>query len=400
MLKVLRGQHVPAVLHGPVLVDRLGIPRYWATIWNVLRGCELARSTQIKKLRAIESLYEHSDELLGHGALEKAIGRLDEHQLATVLESWLVSIKNRPAVSESDEKRWKSGLHFVVDTVGWITASAAPGQLKSIEPRLHRISLLYSQLHVRRAQELAPIRSLSSNVAMCLYELLDPASAGNPFQRVKTKWLAFTAFVLMLHQGLRRGELLTLSADCLRSAFDTRSNRRRYWINVTHNPHEFDDLRHSRPELKTVNAIRQLPVSETTALILQTYVENFRGRPDHPYLLNSQQNKPLSTESLTKFFDKASNALPFVVSQELEDRLGRKRITPHDLRHTCATVRLNQLLSSGDSMDIALEKMRSFFGWSRESMMPTRYARATFDDEMSRRWGEIIDDTASMLRAL
>jgi integrase len=141
-------------------------------------------------------------------------------------------------------------------------------------------------------------------------------------------------------------------------------------------------------------------VSETTALILQTYVENFRGRPDHPYLLNSQQNKPLSTESLTKFFDKASNALPFVVSQELEDRLGRKRITPHDLRHTCATVRLNQLLSSGDSMDIALEKMRSFFGWSRESMMPTRYARATFDDEMSRRWGEIIDDTASMLRAL
>ena len=124
MLRVLRAPHIPRMLHGPVLVDRRYIPRYWVTIWNVLRGSELARTTQLKKLRAIDSLYEHAEHLFGDGALDKAIGSLDEDCLATLLESWLISIKNQPRVSESDEKRWKSGLTFVSDVIGWITASA------------------------------------------------------------------------------------------------------------------------------------------------------------------------------------------------------------------------------------------------------------------------------------
>ena len=67
--------------------------------------------------------------------------------------------------------------------------------------------------------------------------------------------------------------------------------------------------------------------------LVQSYVENYRGRPDHAFLLNSQKQRPLSTESLTKLFAKASDALPSVIRDELSARTGRSTVTPHDLRY-------------------------------------------------------------------
>ncbi|WP_235974346.1 hypothetical protein [Luteimonas deserti] len=134
--------------------------------------------------------------------------------------------------------------------------------------------------------------------------------------------------------------------------------------------------------------------------MIQTYVENYRGRPEHAFLLNTQQNSPLSTESLTKMFVKISDCLPSRVRQELIDRSGRRTVTPHDLRHTCAVVRLNQLLQQGDSMDEALQKLRAFFGWSRESQMPVRYARAVFEDRLAAIWDSALDERVAVLRAI
>jgi hypothetical protein len=63
-------------------------------------------------------------------------------------------------------------------------------------------------------------------------------------------------------------------------------------------------------------------------------------------------------------------------------------------------VRLNQLLTQGDSMDEALQKLRSFFGWSRTSDMPAYYARAVFEDRLSAVWNNVFDDRVAVLRAL
>lgn len=84
----------------------------------------------------------------------------------------------------------------------------------------------------------------------------------------------------------------------------------------------------------------------------------------------------------------------------MKDRSGKQSVTPHDLRHTCAVVRLNQLLQQGDSMDEALQKLRAFFGWSRESQMPVRYARAVFEDRLSSVWNDALDERVSVLRAI
>lgn len=403
MFKRLTSDTLPASLRHDLLVDLAGVPRYWATIWSTLVLNDVAPSSREKKLRFLESLYIHADETAGPGSLDCALCPLDEPLLATILESWFISIVNRRSSSLGDEARWRTGFEFVSSMVTWLSKSTQPGEgLRSIELKLHRLSHLYGQLHVARSRQSTQVRSLPANVAEALYKLLDPMSETNPFVSERTRWIVFISFVLMLHQGLRRGELLQLPADAVKSAYDIRTDREHSWLNVETNPYEDEstDPRFSRPSIKTAQSIRQLPVSPAMASLVQSYVENYRGRPDHAFLLNSQRQLPLSTESLTKLFAKASRALPAKIRDELSARTGRSTVTPHDLRHTCAVVRLNQLLAQGDHMDEATQKLRTFFGWSRESTMPMRYASAVFENRLSTIWSEQFDSQIELLRAL
>ena len=401
MVLQVRLPEIPQRLHGALLVDGCGLPRYWVTVWAQLALADLAELTCLGKLHAIERLYAYADELLGAGALDDALFSLDEARLGTILEGWFVSIRNQSRITSSDQDRWRAGLDFVVMVTTWLgQGTSHENRLARLDARWQRLNLLYGQLQVQRPHRTNILRALPAVVVEAMYALLDPESDTNPFKGVRTRWRVFTAFVLMLHQGLRRGELLLLNANAIKSGLDARQQRRRYWINVSEQGRVDTDPRYSRPGIKTADSIRQVPVSELTANLVQCYVDNYRGRPDHPYLLNAQTNTPLSTESLTKLFARVSTALPAAVLAELEDRTGKTSITPHDLRHTCAVVRLNQLLSQGDSMDEALQKMRTFFGWSRTSDMPALYARAVFEDRLAAVWNNVFDDRVAVLRAL
>jgi integrase len=402
MITQLVGPQVPPGLSGPVLVDRHGLPRYWAAVWSAAVTGALADSTHIKKLRYVDNLYQHADQLRGYGALDDALGTLNDVDLAEILESWFISIRNQAATTEADETRWQVGLSFVTSVVSWIAKSDTHKTLRQIESRLHQLSVLYSQFRVKKRNTPEMIRSLPASTVEVLYQILDPESKDNPFSRVQTRWRVYVAFILMLHQGLRRGEVLLLPADAIKSAFDAKLGRERCWINVRENDYESSaqDPRYSKPSIKTKDSNRQIPTSETTARIIESYACNYRGRPQHSFLLNSKSNVPLSTEALTKAFSVISNALPVYVVKELESRTGKTTVTPHDLRYTCAVVRLHQLLQHGDSMDEALQKMRTFFGWSRQSTMPSRYARAVFEDRLAGVWNNAFDDRVALLRAI
>lgn len=404
MLYLLTDPLVPASLRGALLVDDVQrLPRYWAGVWALMSNQDLAASSQVKKLRYVENLYGHADRLFGSHSLDDALGSLSDVVLADILESWFISIRNQPSVGQADEARWRAGLGFVMSVVTWLSKTTLPtDRLRQIEERLHRLSHLYGQLHIRQSRHTSQVRSLPASVVQALYEMLDPSSIANPFPRIHTRWLAFMAFLLMLHQGLRRGELLLLTADVIKNAFDERQQRYRCWLNVQESKYSDydDDPRYSRPSIKTASSVRQLPVSDAIAGLIQTYVDNYRGKPNHAFLLNTQQNSPLSTESLTKMFAKISVCLPPAILQELKDRTGKQSVTPHDLRHTSAVVRLNQLLQQGDQMDEALQKLRAFFGWSRESQMPVRYARAVFEDRLSSVWSKDLDDRVAILSAI
>ena len=184
MFKSLSSAIIPSTLRGNVLVDEHQIPRFWATIWAVMSNFDLAHSTQMKKLRHIETLYLHAENLYGYGSLDDALAKLNETALADILESWFVSILNRGLVTDSDEIRWQTGLSFVVSIVTWLSKSTIPNErLRQIEARLHRLSHLYGLLHIRRREQATIIRSLPANVVQGLYEMLDPASKNNPFHR-------------------------------------------------------------------------------------------------------------------------------------------------------------------------------------------------------------------------
>jgi integrase len=145
-------------------------------------------------------------------------------------------------------------------------------------------------------------------------------------------------FMLLLHQGLRRGELLTFPVDVIKSGFDRNRQQVRYWMTVRFNEYEDNDPRYSRPSIKNASSIRQVPVSKTTALLIQEYAANYRGKPDHSFLINSQKQSPLSTEGVTKLFQKISASLPKQLRKILVDHTGSDSISPHDLRHTCAVL--------------------------------------------------------------
>lgn len=75
-------------------------------------------------------------------------------------------------------------------------------------------------------------------------------------------------------------------------------------------------------------------------------------------------------------------------------------ISAHDLRHTAAVVRIKQLLANGDAMPEALQKLRSFFGWSPTSPMPQLYAKAAFEERLETVWTDEFDDRVAMLKEL
>jgi integrase len=399
MFTQLTAEIIPQQLRGVAVVGTNQMPRYWPNIWILMAGHDWATSTQTVRLRYVESLYEHADLLWRPNVLDDALSALDGQALADILESWFISLRNQAIQTRSNEARWRTGLGFVTSVVTWLSASSG-AKLQAMEARLHRLSTLYSQLHIRRGGRIEHVRSLPSTVVEFLYELLDPESPTNPFRRERTRWVVFISFVLMLHQGLRRGELLLLPVNAIKSARDRKAGQLRHWINIQENIYDPNDVRYSRPSIKTASSVRQIPVSEVTASLVQAYSENYRGRREHSFLLCAQGGAPLSTESLTRAFSSISAALPSGVLKELEDRTGKRSITCHDLRHTCAVLRLHQLLDKGDPMPEALQKLRTFFGWSKDSEMPNRYARAVFESRLATVWNDAFDDRTEALRHL
>ncbi len=362
---------------------------------------DLALSSKCKVLGHVEALYQFSENLHGPGILDDALFSVDIEKLGELLEAYFVSFRNQPNVNEAAQLKWQTAFRFVSDIIHRLSKSNLPiSQLQLIKGRLDHLGTLYSQLRIGKKRTQDILRALPSTVVEALYELLDPAALGNPFRDATSRWRAYLAFVLLLHQGLRRGELLILTSDAIKHGFDSRLNCDRYWLSVVENPYENDDRRYSTPSIKTVNSLRQIPVSELTARIVQSYVENYRGKPTHSYLMNSQRGSPLSAESITKLFQKITASLPTSILKDLKDRTGKTSISAHDLRHTCAVVRLNQLLNQGDSMDMALQKMRTFFGWARSSDMPRKYARAVFEDRLASVWNNVFDDRVAILRAI
>ncbi len=305
-----------------------------------------------------------------------------------------------PRITPASEERWQVAIQFVSELLQRLSRNSLNriGQ-DELFGRFARFDLLHGKLHIGRRRRPESIRSLPAEVVEHLYEVLDPESKSNPFQNMASRWRVYTLFVLLLHQGLRRGEVLVLPIDVIKSGFDRNQGKERFWMSIKYNEYE-DDPRYSRPSIKNSSSVRQIPVSRMLAQMVQEYCSNYRGRADHSFLLNSQKGVPLSVEAVSKTFQKVTDSLPASLRKILHDHTGSNSVTAHAMRHTCAVVRLNQMLSKGVEMEDALQRLRSLFGWSRESEMPSRYARAVFEERLSSVWMNDFDERIAILQSL
>ncbi len=395
----LRHAELPKSLIGWITVNDLGVPRLWATVWADILLCRVAETTRGSHLAAVEKLYQSAAEQAGDDCLDAVIAALDFDELEAVLGGFLAKLRNESAIEGIDrEQTWQTALRFVSDIMNHI-GRADGAAFAEVQARLLRLNVLYGQLAPKADRPPAPIRALPALVVEDLYEIFSPNSARNPFRSEPARWRNYLIFLLMLHMGLRRSEALILPADAVKDDFDPATNEVRYWINITENPYADEDPRSQAPGIKTKPSRRQLPLPQELVRLTDLYVQNYRGKPAHSFLFNSQKQAPLAAQSLDDVFTSVTACLSPRARKALSDR-GKEGVDGHDLRHTAAVVRLTRYMEHGNDPNTAMGKLRRFFGWSVDSKMPRHYAAAYFETRLAEVWNESFDCFVDALRDL
>lgn len=379
---------------GFAAVDRWMRPRLWATAWSIgLAGPGLSPNTVRLQLRHIDRLYSFCDEAFGADSLDEAISTGNATATQLFLDAFFLELTADPNYTTTQVQCWASTCSFI----GAIALRRATQE----DSWLSLAAYLRAMRRVRRpaTSRFKFVRALPDVALAALLNVAYPDAEENPFATPSARLRAWLVLHLLLLCGLRRGELLLLSLDSLKHDVDAATGRVVYWLNVT-TTHDEDDTRSTRPSIKTLESHRQVPVSDSLAALYQQYVSEARiDSDDHGFLITSRSGRPLSAESVNKILQQLTGALDPVALKRFRDRSGQKKhISPHDLRHTCATARYALFIKVEPNRELALQRMRAFFGWSRTSDMPEVYARAAIQDDLLRTWNDLFDRRVQALR--
>jgi integrase len=399
MTKLRLRDPVPRPLHGSILVDRFGRPRFWATIWADLFLGGSSDGTREVYLAYVEQLYRSVAEQFGEDLLDDLIAKTDFESLEAALGAFLARLRNQSAIrSVNGNDTWSTAQQFINDILVQFSISSAD-RMAEIQARLLRLERLYGQISPSGPRPPVPIRALPAVVVEDLHEVFDPVSRRNPFRTTAARWRNYLIFLMCLYLGLRKGELLILPVDAVKDDFDFSLGATRFWINIVEPQYGDLDPRYSQPNIKTNASRRPLQVSEELVRLVDLYTKNYRGKCPHAFLFSSQRMQPLAISSVGKVFAAANASLTARSKKALLAR-GMNRVTPHSLRHTAVCVRLAKYVAGGDHLDRASEKLRVFFGWSRDSNMPLLYARAYFETRIADAWNDDFDGYVDVLRNL
>lgn len=387
---LIRSPAVPRV----IVVDPVRLlPRLWATAWSYLITAHALSDNTLKlRLGHIDAFYLFCDERFGHDALDDALSRRDAEKVQLMAESFYVSLTADPNYNSTAVQRWDSVQAFLQRLA------------RRLSPSDHAwagLAVLLPTMKVRRPKNgrVEFKRALPATTLSDLLAVAHPDSPRNPFRGHFVRERNWLIVNLLLLCGLRRGEALLLEVDSLKREIDPDTGELVHWLDVTTN---FDyDPRLTKPSMKTRQSHRQIPISADLANLYDHYVDNVRvPSDDHPYLVTSSQGSPLSAESLTKLFEKFYRALsPAAQDRFFESSGGKEQISPHDLRHTCATARFRMFMRQDPNRDLALQRMRAFFGWSVTSQMPDHYARAAIQEDLMQTWNAHFDQRLDHLRS-
>jgi integrase len=165
-------------------------------------------------------------------------------------------------------------------------------------------------------------KGLTKEQEVALMDIVLPGSERNPVEDHATQVRNQLMISLLLHLGIRSGELLNIKV----SDVDWSRNQ----IVIARRADEKSDPRRRQPLVKTLD--RRLPLKDTLAQLMHNYVIHFRrkvpGARKHDYLLVTHKSgptrgQPVSRSTLTKVFKMVAGA-----NQSLS------KLHAHELRHT------------------------------------------------------------------
>lgn len=382
----------PHVVTSP---ECFGRPRFWSTVWTLARaGRGWSENTLKTRLRYLDRFYLYCDTKYAYDALDIALGDADAPRVHLMVNDFYVELTSDAKYNFSDVHCWDAVRLFILyfarfwavqDDAWGAVVAAINGTGRIRDPRRGRVKF---------------IRALPDVTLMELMAVARPETEQNPFKSLSIQVRNWLVVLLMLLCGLRRGEALLLTLDSLKHELDRQTSEVRYWLNVTTTDDE--DSRSSKPSIKTADSHRQVPISVDLASLIETYISEHRAdNGSTPFLLTAEDGDGLSAESVNKLLAQLSAAMSQHGLQRFKERTGgKKRISPHDLRHTCATVRYDLFIKAEPDRELAFQRMRSFFGWAIESDMPALYARAAIEDDLMRSWNDVFDKRVDVLRRI
>jgi integrase len=400
--KVIRNINIPPHLRGPVLIDSSGNLRYWPTVYSFLNQ-DNSESTLSKKLGDVENFYKQAEKLGIHD-LDAVIAALDIGQVQRILESlftyYAITGTNKGYDKSSN---WRNVISFVSDIMGRLVTTVDDTHVRNeIEKSLDRLGQFYLKLlpasKPGSGSKIRMRQALPIGVVQDLYEIVTPYSPRNPFRTEALQWRNFCLIMIFLHLGLRRGEATSLTLGAIKNNTDFRTNKEYYWLDIT--SREEHDPRKENSKIKNIQSHRRVPVPESVMEHVIEYRDNYRTKAQTAYLFSSSYKRPLTNTSVNKVFKRLSMFLSPTSVKLLEDHNMAAVISPHLLRHTCATYRISQLRNNGVSDEAAFQQMREFFGWARSSTMPQLYTQLYWNEEMMRSFNSPVDNHIDNIKKL
>ncbi|MGL4091145.1 hypothetical protein [Agrobacterium cavarae] len=382
---------VPSGFDRPTLVNRWGVPRFYATYWTEIIKKGSSDASVIRVLSSVGLLYEVADDVFGAGALDVAIAKCDFARIEAIIQTLTARIANG-TVRWQRKPSTNHAIQFLADVMRHIGHGEGLHQAILF---VERVKGVYSDLLADGPKPPPPLRALPETVLTDLGEVFDPTSSRNPFRTESLRWRNYTIFLLLLLLGLRRAEGAGIMVSSFSERFDARLGKASRWVTIT-SSEEFDP-RYERPGIKNVSSHRDLPLPKALEDLVEFYRLNFRKNASYPYLLMSQKGLPLSIRQISDVLDCASAALSDFARAELT-ALRLSDVSCHDLRHTCAVFQLQSYQDRGIPIAKAEGKLRRFFGWCDDSDMPRLYGKAFYEPRAHELYENTLERTRAVLK--
>ncbi|HCG5274991.1 TPA: site-specific integrase [Vibrio parahaemolyticus] len=219
----------------------------------------------------------------------------------------------------------------------------------------------------------------------------------NPIVSYDVQMRNYLLTTLLVRYGLRIGESLLLRKQ---SFLPLKSDPSKVIMRVRNLEDDdlsdtiMDDARHNKPQIKTVDSIRDVEITAEDHKKIQGYFEFIRPQEcDHDFIFASSLKpyKPVSYTTIQTQFKQVVKAFKEHFPEHFDPQYAEfisETITPHWLRHTWAYAMLSAIYEKEKRryidfgvvnikgiMEEAQDQLRVTGGWAKKSVMPAKYAK-------------------------